>query len=75
MKEDAFRKGVPLGGTAPGVVGVSVDWTFDVRTIGDGLVDPGTGRMITSPPSKVRAESLELSSVSGVTASVLTMMG
>lgn len=73
MNDDARRRGVPFGG---------VDWgegtgsTLLVLTIGVGAeVPPAMGRIITSFPSKVRAESLEFSSVSGVTGSVLTMIG
>jgi hypothetical protein len=75
IKEDGLRNGVPLfkddadgGGSEAG--------TFDVLTIGIAPEDdPGTGRMITSPPSNVRAESLELSSVSALTGSALTITG
>lgn len=65
-------------GLARGVVGLggSIVSTLDVRTIGVGVVDiRERGRMKTSSPSKVKAESRELSSVSGLTASVLTMTG
>ena len=72
MNEDAFLKGVPLlvvtaGGTP--VLAVPI-----VRTTGAG-VDAPIGRMITSPPSKLRTEPCDSSSVSGVTASVLTIAG
>lgn len=73
MKDDPRRSGLALG--AVGLGGNSVS-TLDVRTIGAGVVVAREmGRIMTSSPSNVRAESLELSSVSGVTASVLTMTG
>lgn len=50
--------------------------TVDARTTGV-VTEPmlEVDRMITSSPSKFRAESLEFSSVSGLTGSVLTMAG
>jgi len=75
MNDEALLKRVPLEGPAPGVAGPSGGATVDVRTIGDGPVDPGMGRMITSSPSKLRIESFEPSSVSGETGSVLTTTG
>lgn len=74
-KEDARRSCVPLPGWDGDCEPTSVDATTEVLTMGAGLEDPANGRMITSPPSNVSAESLELSSVSGLTGSVLTMMG
>jgi hypothetical protein len=74
MKDDGRRKGVPRPGLGDGgwisagpeaavlIIGIAVD------------EEPGTGLMITSPPSKLRL-SLELSSVSAVTGSELTMIG
>lgn len=72
MKDDAFLNGVPrLAVTAGGTPALTVPV---VRTIGADA-DVPTGRMITSPPSKLRTEPCDSSSVSGVTASVLTMAG
>lgn len=71
-KDEALRRGVPLGG---------VDWgegarfTLLVRTMGVGAEPPNRGRIITSLPSKFRAEFPELSSTSGVTAFALTITG
>lgn len=73
MNDDPRRRGFALG--VVGLGGRSVS-TVDVRTIGAGIVDiRDIGRMMTSSPSNVRAESRELSSVSGLTASVLTITG
>jgi len=73
MNDDPLRSGLALG--AVGLGGSSVS-TLDVRTMGAGVVVAREmGRMMTSSPSNVRAESREFSSVSGVTASVLTTTG
>jgi hypothetical protein len=54
---------------------MSDDPMFAVLMIGIAVdEEPGTGRMMTSPPSKLSG-SFELSSVSAVTGSELTMMG
>jgi hypothetical protein len=74
MNEDGLRRGVPRPKPGDGKRG-SVEAMLLVLTIGAGAEEPGTGRMITSPPSKVSAESLELSSVSGMTGSLLTIIG
>jgi hypothetical protein len=73
MKAEPRRRGFALG-----VVGLggSMVSTVEVRTMGVGIVETREiGRMITSSPSNVSAESRELSSVSGLTASVLTTTG
>lgn len=73
MKEEPRRSGF-----ARGVVGLggSIVSTLEVRTIGVGVVEiRDRGRIRTSSPSKVKAESRELSSVSGLTASELTTTG
>lgn len=73
MNEDPRRRGLALG--AVGLGGSSVS-TLDVRTMGAGVVVAREiGRMMTSSPSNVRAESREFNSVSGLTPSVLTMAG
>lgn len=73
INEDPRRKGVALG--AVGLGGSKVS-TIDVLTMGVGIEDVfDIGRMTTSFPSKVSAESREFSSVSGLTASVLTTTG
>jgi hypothetical protein len=73
MNAEPRRRGFALG-----VVGLggSIVSTVEVRTIGVVIVDTrDMGRMITSSPSKVRAESRLFNSVSGLTASVLTTTG
>ena len=78
IKEDGLRSGVPLLKELDSEDGVSASepGTLDVLTIGVAPeAEPGIGRMITSPPSKLRDESLELSSVSGLTGSALTITG
>jgi hypothetical protein len=73
MKDDGRRRGVPRPGLDEGRA-ESAGAAVAVLTIGIAVdEEPGTGRMMTSFPSKVR--SFELSSVSGVTGSALTMMG
>jgi len=73
MKADPRLRGLALG--VVGLGGRSVS-TVEVRTIGVGIVETRDRfRMITSSPSKVRAESRELSSTSGLTESVLTTTG
>jgi hypothetical protein len=73
MNDDPLRSGLALG--VVGLGGRSVS-TVEVRTTGAGIVDMREmGRIMTSSPSKVKAESRELSSVSGLTASVLTTTG
>jgi hypothetical protein len=75
MKEEGLRRGVPLLRDGEGSGG-SAAGTLDVLTMGVAPdEEPGIGRIITSPPSNVRTESLELSSVSAVTGSVLTITG
>jgi hypothetical protein len=75
IKEDGLRNGVPRE-TDNEACGGSAAATFAVLTIGVAPEeDPGTGRMMTSPPSNVRAESLEFNSVSAVTGSALTITG
>jgi hypothetical protein len=73
MKAEPRRRGKALGALG---LGVSIVSTVEVRTMGLGVVDTReTGRMITSSPSNVKAESREFNSVSGLTASVLTTIG
>lgn len=73
MKDDPRRRGLALGSVG---LGGSIVSTVEVLTMGAGVVvEREIGRIMTSSPSKVRAESREFSSVSGVTASVLTMTG
>jgi hypothetical protein len=72
-KEEPRRSGLALG-----VVGLggSIVSTLDVRTIGVEIEETREmGLIITSSPSNVSAESREFSSVSGLTASVLTTTG
>jgi hypothetical protein len=73
MNEDPRLRGIALG-----VVGLggSIVSTVEVRTMGVGMVDTREiGRMMTSSPSNVKAESREFNSVSALTASVLTITG
>ena len=71
--DEARRRGVPLGGVD---CGEGMASTLLVRTMGVGAEPPPPiGRIMTSPPSKLRAASPELSSTSAVTASALTMTG
>jgi len=73
MNDDPRRSGFARGAVGLGGRRVS---TVEVRTIGAGIVETREiGRMITSSPSKVKAESREFNSVSALTASVLTMTG
>ena len=71
--DDAFRRGVPRRFlTCDGKAASAI---LEVLTMGAGAEVPAIGRIMTSPPSNVSAESRELSSVSGLTASVLTITG
>jgi hypothetical protein len=74
INDDGRRRGVPLPGLGDG--GWKSDGPgFAVLTMGIAWVEePGTGRMMTSPPSKFNV-SLDLSSVSAVTGSELTITG
>lgn len=73
MNEEPLRSGFERGAVG---LGGSIVSTVEVRTIGAGVVDTREmGRIRTSSPSKVNAESREFSSVSGLTASVLTTTG
>jgi hypothetical protein len=73
MKDDPRRSGLALGAVG---LGGSIVSTLDVRTMGVGVVVAREiGRMMTSSPSNVNAESREFNSVSGLTASALTITG
>tara|TARA_R110002060_G_scaffold3694_2_gene5705 strand:+ start:168 stop:497 length:330 start_codon:yes stop_codon:yes gene_type:complete len=73
INDEPRRRGFALGAVG---LGGNIVSTLDVLTIGVGVVETREiGRMITSSPSNVNAESREFSSVSGLTASVLTTTG